>query len=57
MFIQRKKKPFNVFVTYKGLPVLNEDMEWTIEPQDIFVYKRTKKISNMYDTMEPINTL
>lgn len=52
-----KKKLFNVFVTYKGLPVLNEDMEWTIEPQDIFVYKRTKKISNMYDTMEPINTL
>lgn len=52
-----KKKPFNIFVTYKGLPVLNENMEWTIEPQDIFVYKRTRKISNMYDTMEPINIL
>lgn len=46
-----------LFVTYKGYAVLNEEMEWTVEPEEIYIYKRNKYICNFYDTMEPINTL
>lgn len=46
-----------LFVTYKGYAVLNEDMEWTVEPEEVYIYKRNKYICNFYDTMEPINTL
>lgn len=46
-----------IFVTYKGFAVLNDDKEWTIEPEERFIYKRNKYICDFYDTMEPINTL
>lgn len=46
-----------LFRTYKGYAVLNEDKEWTIEPEETYIYKRNKSICNLYDTMEPINTL
>lgn len=46
-----------IFVTYKGYAVLNEDMEWTVEPEERYIYKRNKYICHFYDTMEPINTL
>lgn len=46
-----------IFVTYKGYAVLNEDMEWTVEPEERYIYKRNKYICLFYDTMEPINTL
>lgn len=46
-----------LFITYKGYAVLNENMEWTVEPEEIYIYKRNKYICNFYDTMEPINTL
>lgn len=46
-----------IFITYKGYAVLNEDMEWTVEPEETYIYKRNKYICNFYDTMEPINTL
>lgn len=46
-----------LFITYKGYAVLNEDMEWTVEPEETYIYKRNKYICNFYDTMEPINTL
>lgn len=45
------------FITYKGYAVLNENMEWTVEPEETYIYKRNKYICNFYDTMEPINTL
>lgn len=45
------------FVTYKGYAVLNDDKEWTIEPEERYIYKRNKYICDFYDTMEPINTL
>lgn len=48
---------FPIFKTYKGFAVLNDDKEWTVEPQEIFIYKRNKLITNLYDTMEPIQTL
>lgn len=46
-----------IFVTYKGFAVLNEDKEWTIEPEETYIYKRNEYICKFYDTMEPINTL
>lgn len=46
-----------IFITYKGYAVLNEDKEWTIEPEETYIYKRNKYICEFYDTMEPINTL
>ena len=47
-----------LFITYKGYAYLSEDTkEWEIEPEEVYIYKRTKKISSYYDTMEPINTL
>lgn len=46
-----------IFVTYKGFAVLNDDKEWTIEPEETYIYKRNKYICDFYDTMEPINTL
>lgn len=46
-----------IFVTYKGYAVLNEDMEWIVEPEERYIYKRNKYICQFYDTMEPITTL
>lgn len=46
-----------IFVTYKGFAVLNDDKEWSIEPEETYIYKRNNYICDFYDTMEPINTL
>lgn len=47
-----------LFVTYKGYAVLDEETkEWSVEPQERYIYKRNKFICDFYDTMEPINTL
>lgn len=47
-----------IFKTYKGYAVLSEETkEWEVEPEEIYLYKRTKDISSYYDTMEPINVL
>lgn len=53
------KLPFiSLFKTYKGYAVLDEESkEWTVEPEEIYLYKRNKYICSMYDTMEPINVL
>lgn len=53
------KLPFlPLFVTYKGYAVLDEETkEWSVEPQERYIYKRNKFICDFYDTMEPINTL
>lgn len=49
---------FPIFKTYKGYAVLDEvTKEWTVQPEEIFLYKRNKLITSLYDTMEPINTL
>jgi len=45
------------FVTYKGYAELTEDKEWTVIPEERYIYKRNRFIANFYDTMEPINTL
>lgn len=46
-----------IFKTSLGVPVLNENYEWDIEELAVIFYKRTKKISNLYDTYESINNL
>lgn len=52
------KVPFlPLFKTSLGIPVLNEDYEWGIDVYALVIYKRTKHISNLYDTFESINNL
>lgn len=53
------KVPFlNLFCTTLGVPELDkETFEWTSLAILKIYYKRTKKISNMYDTFESINSL
>lgn len=53
------KKVFrNVYKTSLGVPILNKDtFEWDIETKHSIIYKRTKDISNKYDTFEQINSL
>ena len=52
------KVPFlPLFKTSLGVPVLNENYEWDIDVFAFVIYKRTKKISNCYDTLEPISNL
>ena len=46
-----------IFKTSLGVPVLNENYEWDIDVFAIIFYKRTKAISNLYDTFESINNL
>jgi hypothetical protein len=48
---------FPIFKTSLGIPVLNENYEWDIQELAVIFYKRTKKISNLYDTYESINNL
>ena len=52
------KVPFlPIFKTSLGVPVLNDNYEWDINELAVIYYKRTKKISNLYDTFESINNL
>lgn len=46
-----------LFKTDKGIAVLTEDKEWSIDPLETYIYKRNKVITNLYDTMEPVQTL
>lgn len=46
-----------IFKTSLGVPVLNDNYEWDIDVFAIIFYKRTKYISNLYDTFESINNL
>ena len=48
---------FPIFKTSLGVPVLDDNYEWGIVVLSVIFYKRTKKISDCYDTFESINTL
>ena len=53
-----KIKLTNLFKTIQGFPYLDEEtLQWCIEPFRTFIYKRNKYIAEMYDTLEPVNTL
>lgn len=52
------KVPFlPLFQTSLGIPILNDNYEWDIQTLAVIFYKRTKRISDLYDTFESINTL
>lgn len=46
-----------LYKTSLGIPILNEEFEWTIDEYLVIFYKRTKKIAKCYDTFESINSL
>lgn len=46
-----------IYKTTLGVPILTEEYEWGLQELSIILYKRTKKISKLYDTFESINTL
>ena len=46
-----------IFITYKGTPFLNDELEWCVSNDFVYIYKRTKKIGNLYNTFETVNTL
>lgn len=54
-----QKLPFiPVFCTHRGYPVLNPDsLEWEIDSNYFFLYKRNKYIANLYNTFELVPTL
>lgn len=57
VYITHKVPVFNLFITDLGIPVLTDEFEWSIDIKSSILYKRTKKISNMYDTLETISEL
>ena len=57
VYITHKVRFLNLFITDLGKPILDENLEWTIEVQNSILYKRTEKISSCYDTLEGIDTL
>lgn len=46
-----------LFQTTLGVPYLNDDMEWSLEPISTLIYKRNLDIAHKYDTLESINRL
>lgn len=58
VFTTKKIPIFNLFVTYRGIAILDEDTkEWTIDYNFRYIYKRTKDIASMYNTFETVATL
>lgn len=57
VYVTSKVKFLPLFITYLGKPVLNDDMEWTIEIKDAIIYKRTLDVASSYDTLEGIEQL
>lgn len=58
VYTTTKVKFLPLFVTYKGFAYLdNETLEWQVDPQEKYIYKRNKSVAKLYDTMEPIQTL
>ena len=58
VYTTHKMPMFPIFVTEKGVACLDDETkEWYVVPEERYLYKRTKRISQLYDTMEPIPTL
>lgn len=53
-----RKLFLNLFITSLGKPILNDETkEWETQNYLYLIYKRTKRISNYYDTFELVNSL
>ena len=57
VYITHKVPFFNLFITDLGKPILNDEMEWSIDIKKSILYKRTSKVSKCYDTLESIESL
>lgn len=58
VFTTRKVRFIPLFMTYRGYPVLDtETMEWQVDYNYIYFYKRNKYIANFYNTFETVATL
>ena len=58
VFTTKKIPILNIFVTYRGVAVLDDDTkEWSVDYNFRYIYKRTKYIANMYNTFETVATL
>lgn len=57
VYVTSKVRFLPLFITYLGKPVLDENMEWTIDIKDAIVYKRTQFVASCYDTLEGIEQL
>lgn len=57
VFTTEKVPILPLFITSKGIPYLNEELEWNIEPTELYIYKRNKIIASYYNTFESVATL
>lgn len=57
VYTTKKIKFIPLFKTTLGIPVLDENCEWTTQDIATIVYKRNLSIAKKYDTFEPINEL
>lgn len=58
IYTTKKVFIFPIFKTYRGVPYLDDDnMEWQVDYNYLYIYKRTKKIANLYNTFETVGTL
>lgn len=57
VYTTKKIKFMPLFKTTLGIPVLDENCEWTTQDIATIVYKRNLSIAKKYDTFEPINEL
>lgn len=61
MFHTNQLLNLNIFITTKGDAINQtfntETLEWECPIIERYIYKRTKKVANMYDTLEPIQSL
>lgn len=57
VYTTSKVKILPLFRTVLGIPYLDDNMEWSVEPIASIIYKRTLDISSRYDTFETIDNL
>lgn len=57
VFTTSKVPILPLFCTTKGIPYLDENLEWNIEPKELYIYKRNKIITSYYNTFESVATL
>lgn len=57
VYVTSKIRFLPLFITYLGKPILDENMEWTIQIKDAVIYKRTYDVASSYDTLEGIEQL
>ena len=58
VFTTRRVMFLPLFITYRGYAVLDEETkEWRVDFNFRYIYKRNKKIAQMYDTFETVATL